>query len=371
MNQKHAALIEVKTSRHSYPVIVQQGLLQQEAARRIAALAGSAKVSLVTQPKLHRLYGEAIVQELAHLGVQAETKLIQPGERSKNLKQVARLYSAWAEQGMDRKSLAVALGGGVISDLAGFAAATWLRGIRVMNLPTSLLAQVDAAIGGKTGVDLPQGKNLAGAFHPPCEVLIDPLCLATLPMSEIRSGMAEVLKYGIIYDEQLFEEAAAAGAFLQYENRTKLTPLIARCCAIKAEVVSHDETEQGLRAILNFGHTLGHALEAATFYKRYLHGEAIAVGMVSAALIGTETGITPPETADRIVAALRSLHLPTALPDDISDETLLQAARMDKKSEAGRLRWVLADRMGHTIVTSVEDSAVYAALKKHRQNAYA
>jgi 3-dehydroquinate synthase len=234
-------------------------------------------------------------------------------------------------------------------------------------VPTTLLAQVDAAIGGKTGVDLPEGKNLVGAFHQPRAVLIDPRTLRTLPARELRSGLAEVLKYGIIYDDSFFALVQQSLPALLRRNEQCLFDAISRSCEIKAEIVSQDETEQGLRAVLNFGHTVGHALEAITRYRRYKHGEAVAVGMVSAALIGEEIGVTQPETTHRIIEALRAARLPFVFPLDIETDVVLTAMQRDKKTHAGNLHFVLVRRLGSVdVVGDVPVPAIRAALDRHR-----
>ena len=249
--------------------------------------------------------------------------------------------------------------------MTGFAAATYLRGVPFVQAPTTLLAQVDASVGGKTGVDLPQGKNLVGAFHQPSAVVIDTATLRTLPLRELRSGLSEVIKYGIIYDEAFLSSVVNALPALLKRDESLLTAAIARSCEIKAEVVGQDETEQGLRAILNFGHTIGHALEAVTAYRRFKHGEAIAIGMIAACLLGEEVGVTPSEVTAKVRAALQQAGLPTAFPEDIDIDSILDAAQRDKKTEAGRLRFVLARGIGDVFVSpNVPEEAVRAALAR-------
>ncbi|MCW3095516.1 MAG: 3-dehydroquinate synthase, partial [Chthonomonadaceae bacterium] len=262
--------------------------------------------------------------------------------------------------------------GGVLGDMVGFAAATYLRGIPFVQIPTTLLAQVDASVGGKTGVDLPQGKNLVGAFHQPSAVVIDTTTLRSLPLRELRSGLSEVIKYGIIYDKPFLTSIVNNMPGLLRRDEALLTTAIARSCEIKAEVVGQDETEQGLRAILNFGHTIGHALESVTAYRRFKHGEAIAIGMVSACLLGEEVGVTPSEVTEELCEALQRAHLPTAFPVEIEADAILAAAQRDKKTEAGRLRFVLARRVGEVFLCpDVPEAAVRAALAHHKRRFHA
>jgi 3-dehydroquinate synthase len=324
-------------------------------------------VALVTHPGLHAPYAAPLIAGLEARGVSVVPIALPAGERFKTLATVARLYGEFVRAGLDRRGLVVALGGGVLGDMAGYAAATYLRGVRFVQAPTTLLAQVDASVGGKTGVDLPEGKNLVGAFHQPVSVLIDTHTLHTLPLRELRAGLAEVIKYGIIYDAGFFARTVAALPRLLRREPEALTEVIARSCAIKADVVSQDETEQGLRAILNYGHTVGHALEQVTNYRRYKHGEAVAVGMVSAALIGEEIKVTPETVTAELLAALRRAKLPVAFPADIDPEAILTAAQRDKKTLAGRLRFVLARRIGEVFVTGdVPQEAVARALLRQR-----
>ncbi len=355
----------------SYDILIEEGLLTSgRAAERVAAPASGKRVVLVTHPGLAADYAAPLQSGLQSRGFTVSLITLPPGERFKSLRTVARLYTDFLDAGLDRKSLIVAVGGGVLGDLVGFAAATYLRGVRFVQVPTTLLAQVDASVGGKTGVDLPQGKNLVGAFHQPGAVLIDPLTLRTLPARELRAGLAEVIKYGIIYDGFFFQAIVADLPALLRRDMDALSRAIARSCEIKAEVVAQDETEQGPRAILNFGHTVGHALEAVTNYRRYKHGEAVAIGMVAAALIGEEVGLTPPEVTQAITEVLKAARLPTGFPADISVEAILAAAQRDKKTQDGQLRFVLAERIGMVrFGQSVPVEAVRAALARQQHPA--
>lgn len=360
--------LPVSLGDRSYHITIEEGLIASgRAAESIASLAPGARAVLVTHPGLRESCAAPLLSGLQQRGVAASLVTLPPGERGKSLRAVARLYEAFLAAGLDRKGLVIVVGGGVLGDLAGFAAATYLRGVRFVQVPTTLLAQVDASVGGKTGVDLSQGKNLVGAFHQPSAVLIDPRTLLTLPARELRSGLSEVIKYGIIYDKAFFHTVQSDLPRLLRRDMAALSHAIARSCEIKAEVVAQDETEQGLRAILNFGHTVGHALEAVTDYRRYKHGEAIAIGMVSASLLGEEMGVTPPDVTGAIREALQKARLPAAFPADITADSILAAALRDKKTQGGQLRFVLTRRIGDVYLQeSVPPEAVRAALARQR-----
>jgi 3-dehydroquinate synthase len=358
--------IHVELGDRSYPIVVEPGLRRQ-VAERILQLSSFTSVLVVTHPGLANAYAQPIADGLSRHGVPTRLLTLPPGERLKNLKAVERLYDAMLDAGLDRKSLLVTVGGGVLGDVGGFAAASYLRGISFVQVPTTLLAQVDASVGGKTGVDLARGKNLVGAFHQPRAVFIDTDTLKTLPLRELRAGLAEVIKYGIITDRALFARLLAQMPRLLRRDPEALTHAIVRSCEIKAEVVCQDETEQGLRAVLNFGHTVGHALEAITGYRRYKHGEAIAIGMVSAALIGEEVGVTSPGVTAEILQALKSAKLPTAFPGDIETELILEAMMRDKKRVGSAITFILARKIGLVELNpNVTSDAVRSALSRQR-----
>jgi 3-dehydroquinate synthase len=273
--------------------------------------------------------------------------VVPAGETSKSVKSVEKCYDELAAHRLERKSFIVALGGGVVGDLAGFVAATYLRGIPFVQVPTTLLAQVDSSVGGKVGVNLKAGKNLVGAFHQPRMVLCDLDTLRTLPMREYRAGLAEVIKYGIIYDAELFEELERKMEKLVRRELKVLAGVIARCCEIKAEVVAQDETESGLRAILNFGHTIGHALEAISNYGKYLHGEAISIGQVAAAKLSGEILGLPQRDVERIGNLFNRAGLPTNIGlNEGQRKKLFATMKLDKKVSAGEIKFVLARRIG-------------------------
>lgn len=362
-----AKRISVELGARSYEIVIQEGLIQTGGAAIIASLAKSKKIAFVTHPHLSRNYAEPLADALKAQGFEISIIPVAAGERSKNLAAVGRLYTAFLDAKLDRKSLIVAVGGGVIGDLVGFAAATYLRGIPFIQVPTTLLAQVDASVGGKTGVDLPQGKNLVGAFHQPSAVLIDPVTLQTLPARELRAGLAEVIKYGIIYDANFFSFLKSNARPLRDGNIAPIAQAIARSCEIKADVVAQDETEQGLRAILNFGHTIAHALEAITQYRLYKHGEAVAVGMITESLIGEELGITPSAVTQELAELLRQSGLPVRFPDTLSAEAVMLAGQRDKKTVAGTLVFVLPEKIGTVAIMGVDNrQAIRNAIERQR-----
>jgi len=289
--------------------------------------------------------------------------LIGDGERAKTLASVRRIYQACVERRVDRAGTIVAVGGGVVGDVAGFAAATYLRGIRHVQVPTTLLAQVDSAIGGKVGVNLPAGKNLVGAFHAPALVVCDPDVLATLPAREFRAGLYEVIKYGVIASPELFETVSGSIDAVLDREPALLTRVIAACCRIKAGVVERDERESGPRRALNFGHTLGHALEAMTGYRRFRHGEAVAYGMLAAAWLSTARGaLAGPDEARLTALVTRLGSLPPV--GDLRAADAARAVKLDKKVVGGRLHFVLATGIGSTAeVTDVTPREIVAALR--------
>ncbi len=365
-------IVDVALEERSYRIHISPQLIDSNSCGGlILDSAPCTSACVITHPGLAK-YAGSVAHALERLGVRVVFGTIPAGERFKNLSTVDSVYRIFAQAKLDRKSLVIAVGGGVLGDIVGFAAATYLRGVRFVQVPTTLLSQVDSSVGGKTGVDLPEGKNLVGAFHQPRCVLIDPTTLRTLPLRELRSGMAEVIKYGIIYDKAFFEKIGSLLPSILKRDEESLIAVIARSCEIKAEVVSQDETEQGLRAILNFGHTIGHALESTTNYKRFKHGEAISIGMVSAALIGEESGVTPPETTRAICALLEATKLPTAFPPDIENDLIMEATLLDKKTEGGKLNFVLASEIGNVSVhKGVSGKIVRAALDRHKARIFA
>jgi len=345
--------IPVRSATGKYSVVCGHGVLR-DAAREISRLGDFSSVHVVSSPKAWRAVGKLIP---ANFGSLAATKgaaakrgmtkvhLFDDAESAKTLKSVEHIVRSLSGAGADRQALLLAVGGGMVGDVAGFAAATYLRGIALAHVPTTLLAQVDSAIGGKTGVNLPEGKNLVGAFYSPRVVLSDPRALRTLPEREFRGGLAEVIKYGVIFDAKLFAYVETHMEKIVLRDEAALAYIIPRCAAIKAHVVSRDEHESGLREILNFGHTFGHALESVTNYRVFQHGEAIAWGMMAAALLGHAAGITPERDAARIISLTRRLGALPPWPKATAAQ-LISAMRSDKKTREGKLRFVLSPGIG-------------------------
>ncbi len=350
-------VINVALGDRSYPIFIGTDL-SRVAAEYISESVKPTSITLLTHPHLAANYSDPIGTELERLGYEVHLVLVPAGERTKNLRTIERIHRQLAKLRVDRKGLIISVGGGVLGDIAGFVAASYMRGIRFLQCPTTLLAQVDASIGGKTGVDLPEGKNLVGAFHQPVAVVIDTNTLKTLPARELRSGISEVIKYGIISDKYLFSWLLSDMNSLLRRDLAALTEIMTSSCKIKAGVVSQDEHEQGLRAILNYGHTIGHAIESVTDYRRYKHGEAISIGMVSAALIGNAIGLTPESVTEDIIKVLQSAKLPTAVPSDIALADILSATASDKKRIGSRINWVLASSIGSVVLRNDIDQAV-------------
>lgn len=344
--------VAVQLGERSYSIHIGPGLLPRLDELLKPVVRGK-NALIVTDTTVAPLYAEACAAAIGRLGVKCSTAVIPAGEASKSSEQLVALWGRAVEAGLDRKCFVVALGGGVVGDLAGFLAASFLRGVQLIQIPTTLLSMVDSAVGGKTGINLPQGKNLVGAFHQPSLVVCDTDTLSTLPRRELVAGLAEVVKYGVIWDPELFalleREAgtlAGAGASAGGTARgTLLAQIVARSCEIKAEVVSRDEREDSLRAILNFGHTMGHAIEAVSGYGTFLHGEAISVGMVYAARLSVALRGFPQADADRLTKLLESLGLPVTAPG-LAWEPLRRAMAVDKKNALGKLKFVLAKRIG-------------------------
>ncbi len=319
-------------------------------SRRAALVVGDAHVESIAR---------AVAEELRGAGFEPRVTLIAPGEESKSLNTSRTLFEALVEARADRHACVCAVGGGVVGDVAGFVAATYARGIALLMVPTTLLAQVDSAVGGKVGVNLPGAKNIIGAFHQPVGVWSDVGALRTLPDRELRCGLAEVIKYGVILDREFFEMLECDVESLLARDETKLRAVVARSCRLKADVVSADEREQtGLRAVLNFGHTIGHAIEAVDGYRgRFRHGEAVAAGMAAEAQLATRRGWIDEATERRIARLPARAGLPTTVPG-LDPDALTRAVRIDKKNRDGRVRFVLPREIGHVEETDVEDEAI-------------
>lgn len=353
----------VALAKRSYPINIGSGILQ-ELPEQLAPLSLGQKVLVVTDSQVGPLYGPRVKELLAGAGFSVAMVQIPAGETSKTLEQAAQLYDAAFSFGLDRKCAMLALGGGVVGDITGFVAATYMRGVPFIQVPTTLLAQVDSSVGGKVAVNHPQGKNIIGAFYQPKLVQIDVATLQTLNTRELRAGLAEVIKYGVIWDGEFF-------SWLE-RNHTKLINLdpealayaIETCCQIKAAVVEQDETEQGKRALLNYGHTLGHALEALSGYGTYLHGEAVAVGMVAAARLAVQRRLMLREDYLRIKELIAKVGLPVEIPQGISAEEVLPKMYQDKKAFQNKLVFILPEAIGQAgIYQDVQDSEVLGLLQ--------
>lgn len=342
-------VVSVPLGERSYRILIGGGLLPRLGSE-CARLNLGERCAVITDSNVGPLQAETGLNSLRQAGFKPVLITLPAGEQAKHLRHVQACHDQLAVQRLERRSFVVALGGGVVGDLAGFVAATYLRGIAFVQVPTSLLAQVDSSVGGKVGVNLKAGKNLVGAFHQPRLVLCDLDTLGTLPERELRAGLAEVIKYGIICDAPFFRRLERDVDKLLALDAKTLTSVVARCCQIKAEVVGQDEKEGGLRAILNFGHTIGHAIEATSGYGKYLHGEAIAIGQVAAAELSSALKGLPARDVGRIRAIFARAGLPVTIRLNARQrERLLATMRLDKKVSGGEVRFVLAEAIGRVV----------------------
>ena len=341
--------VSVQLGNRSYAVKIAPGLLQKLGGE-CARLKLGDRCAIITDTNVGKKFAKPVYESLVRAGFEPVLITVPAGEKSKRISVVENCYDQLAAHRLERKSFIIALGGGVVGDLAGFVAASYLRGIDFVQVPTTLLAQVDSSVGGKTGVNLKAGKNLVGAFHQPRLVLCDLDSLKTLPEREFISGLAEVIKYGIIFDAKLFAQLERdLPKLLRREPRT-LAAVVARCCEIKAEVVSQDEMEGGLRAILNFGHTIGHAIENSSGYGKFLHGEAISIGQVAAAKLSQKNLGLPQRDVERIENLFLRAGLPTAIKlNSAQRQKLLSAMMLDKKVSGGEIKFVLAKKIGSVV----------------------
>ena len=336
--------LTVELPGRAYDILIGTGLLEQCGAR-IRAVTQAERLAVVTDSNVGSLYLKTVMESLLRAGFTAFSVTFPAGEASKNIRMLNNLYESFAEGGLTRGDGVVALGGGVTGDMAGFAAATMFRGVDFIQIPTTLLAQVDSSVGGKVAVDLEHGKNLAGAFWQPRLVLMDPEVLDTLPLPVFMEGMAEVVKYGCIRDAAFFDFLAARPS--RAELMAEMEHILYTCCAIKRSVVEQDERDTGERMLLNFGHTLGHAYELAGHYTEWSHGAAVAAGMCAAARLGVRLGVTPAELPERLEEALSALGLPTAIP--CTAEDYAAAVGLDKKGAGEDISVILLERMGHAV----------------------
>ncbi len=344
MNRKSPDPVDVRVGDRCYKVTIGHGILES-VGEKLRKLNPGTFCAVITDSNVGPLYAARVLKSLADAGFTPTLVTVPAGEKSKALGQVEKVCDEMIAAGLDRKAFVIALGGGVVGDLAGFVAAIYYRGIPYVQIPTTIIAQVDSAVGGKTGVNAAGGKNLIGSFHQPRFVLADVGTLDTLPEREFNEGFGEVIKHAIIRDAQLFEDIAKL-------DRANMAPLIAQNVAIKAQIVSADEHETtGERALLNFGHTVGHGIEAAAGYGRYLHGEAISLGIVAACYLSAKKAGLSAHDHERIILRLKQFDLPVKLPSDISTDSIIAALKTDKKFSQGKIRFVLTSKIGSAFLS--------------------
>lgn len=345
--------VPVALGNRSYSIFIGNGLLS-DTGNQLKKMGLGRTLGIVTNPTVGPLYLDPLLEGLNKEGFRTEVFLIPDGESYKTLETIKDIYQRMLSAHFDRSSTLIALGGGVIGDMTGFAAATYMRGIPFLQVPTSLEAQVDASVGGKVAVDLPEGKNLVGAFYQPQGVFIDLEVLKSLPVRELSSGLSEVIKYGIIWDQEFFSYLEEnIDKVFQYDMDI-LRHIVKRSCEIKAEVVSQDETEQGIRAILNFGHTVGHAIETLTGYQAVRHGEGVGMGMIAACLMADQMGLGSGKITSQVQNLVQRAKLPTTLPE-LDVDKILETMLYDKKAKEGKITMVLPEKIGKTIIMEVED----------------
>jgi 3-dehydroquinate synthase len=366
MSADHAASIPVATPGGRYDILIGAGLLGDSSAWQ--GLPRASQAVIVTNPVVDRLHGDALRHALTPLYSQVGTLALPDGEAHKDWATLNRIFDHLLARGCDRRTVLFALGGGVVGDMTGFAAATFMRGVPFVQVPTTLLAQVDSSVGGKTAINHPLGKNMIGAFYQPRRVICDLDTLATLPARELSAGLAEVIKYGPIADAAFLDWIEANLDALLARDRAALAHAIRRSCEIKAWVVGQDEREGGVRAILNFGHTFGHAIEAGLGYGAWLHGEAVGCGMVMAAELSVQLGLTPPSFVDRLRRVVERAGLPVlgpALGPEMDVQRYLELMRVDKKAEGGEIRFVVIEGLGRAGVRSAPDALVARVIQAH------
>jgi len=345
--------ITVGLGERSYLISVQSGLIDR-VGEQAKSMGLQSPVAIITDDTVAGLYGQRVKNSLEAAGYESRIISFPAGESSKHLQSISHIYDEMVDLKPERKSGVIALGGGVPGDMAGFVAATYLRGMRFIQVPTTLLAFVDSSVGGKTGIDHPGGKNLIGAFHQPSSVMIDPETLKTLDARQVKAGLAEIIKHGVIADAELFDTVNNSLDKLKAVDLDEYCRIIPWNCRIKADVVEQDEKESGIRAILNFGHTFGHAIEMLTGFETYLHGEAVALGMLMEAQLGVRLGITPVETVDQIRDILIKTGYSISKPE-ISTDQMMDSMFLDKKVEKGKLRFIIPTTIGNVVIHTIED----------------
>ena len=362
MNAAPLRSVPVATPGGRYDILIDGGLFASAAAWQ--GLPRSSQAVIVSNPKVDALYGAALRDAIAPLHRQVSRVLLPDGEEHKTWASLNLIFDHLMAQGCDRKTVLYALGGGVVGDMTGFAAATYMRGVPFVQVPTTLLAQVDSSVGGKTAINHPLGKNMIGAFYQPARVLCDLDTLTSLPPRELSAGLAEVIKYGPIFDLVFLDWIEEQLPALLRRERAALAHAVQRCCEIKAEVVGQDERESGLRAILNFGHTFGHAIEAGLGYGAWLHGEAVGCGMVLAADLSAELGLVPADFVARLRRIVQAAGLPVQAPR-MPIERWLELMHVDKKAEGGEIRFVLIEGPGRAIVRPAPNALVQRVIERH------
>jgi 3-dehydroquinate synthase len=362
MHAAPASNVTVTTPGGRYDILIAGGLLAEAAPWQ--GLPAAAHAVIVSNPTVNALYGDALQAALRAAYGKVSRVLLPDGEAYKDWTSLNLIFDHLLSAGCDRKTVLFALGGGVVGDMAGFAAASYMRGVPFVQVPTTLLAQVDSSVGGKTAINHPLGKNMIGAFYQPARVVCDLATLATLPPRELSAGLAEVIKYGPIADMAFFDWIEDHIDALRSGDRAALAHAVRRSCEIKADVVGQDERESGLRAILNFGHTFGHAIEAGMGYGAWLHGEAVGCGMLLATALSAELGLVPPAFVDRVRRLVERAGLPVQAPA-MPGARWLELMRVDKKAEAGAIRFVLIEQAGRAVVRSAPDELVLRVIERH------
>jgi len=352
--------IEVKASSGSYPIYIKNGLLQ-EIGSEVKKIYKGRKIAVVTDSNVNKFYGQKVINSLNASGFETFKIVVQAGEESKSFETLLGVYDKLLDFKINRGDIIIALGGGVVGDMTGFAASTFLRGIDLIQIPTTLLAQVDSSVGGKVAVDLPRGKNLVGSFYMPKAVFIDPMLLATLKDKFFNDGMGEVIKYGAIKDSDLFYK------LMNYENKVAvlkdIDEIIYTCCMIKANLVEADERDTGVRMLLNFGHTIGHAIEQFFNYAKYSHGEAIAIGMYAITDLGEQLGMTKAGTSSIIKDILIKYNLPWTLPE-IKTEVIIETISHDKKNIGDSMNFILIESIGNSFIEKINGAKVVDYLQE-------
>lgn len=369
MNESTVTVVEdvvtVNTESGQYPIHIGAGQLSKIASR---IPTNATAVVIVTNPTIDDLYGEQVKRALTELAIPVSVVTLPDGESYKDMATLTKIFDHMLAAQLDRRCVIIALGGGVVGDMAGFAAAVYMRGIRFIQVPTTLLAQVDSSVGGKTAVNHPLGKNMIGAFYQPISVEIDTTVLTSLPDREISAGLAEVIKYGLIMDEDFFTWCEDNAAGLRQRDPRLLTEAIRKSCEFKAQVVSQDEREGGVRATLNLGHTFGHAIEAGLGYGQWLHGEAVGCGLLLAAALSEKVCGLPSESVARVEKLVSAIGCPTRTPSLDGFEQWVNLMRGDKKTQGGEIKFVLMPKIGQSIVSSAPMQAVQAVIEAYTQD---